>query len=94
MRQVWIVAAAMAVVLASCGQGADGPPLPPVKAGATPPSTQSPASPTQQATVDDATRQSLEGAVLVAPLSQWAEGLWRLSKNRLLAAPAKAGGAL
>lgn len=42
----------------------------------------------------DATRQSLEGAVLVAPLSQWAESLWRLSKNRLLATPAKAGGAL
>lgn len=58
MRQVWI-AAAMAVALAACGQGADGPPLPQVKAGATPPSTQSPASPTQQANIDDATRQGL-----------------------------------
>jgi hypothetical protein len=58
MRQVWM-AAAMAVALASCGQGADGPPLPPVKAGATPPSTQSPASPTQQAEITDEVRQQL-----------------------------------
>lgn len=42
----------------------------------------------------DTTRQSLEEAVLVAPLSQWAEGLWRLGKSRLLNSPANAGGAL
>lgn len=58
MRQV-LVAAAMAFALAACGQGADGPPLPPVKAGATPPSTQSPASPTEQTTVTEEVRQQL-----------------------------------
>lgn len=42
----------------------------------------------------DTTRQSLEGAVLITPLSQWAEGLWRLGKNRLLAPPTSAGTAL
>jgi hypothetical protein len=58
MRQLWI-AAALAMTLAACGQGADGPPLPPVKAGATPPSTQSAASPTEQVTVSDEVRQQL-----------------------------------
>jgi len=58
MRQLWM-AAAMIAGLAACGQGADGPPLPQVKAGATPPSTQSPASPTEQAQVTDEVRQQL-----------------------------------
>lgn len=58
MRQV-LVAAAVAFALAACGQGADGPALPKVQAGATPPSTQSPASPTQQAQVTDEVRQQL-----------------------------------
>jgi hypothetical protein len=58
MRQV-LVAAAVAFALAACGQGADGPALPKVQPGATPPSTQSPASPTQQAQVTDEVRQQL-----------------------------------
>lgn len=59
MRQL-LIAAAAAFALAACGQGgADGPPLPPVQAGATPPSTQSAASPTEQTTVTDEVRQSL-----------------------------------
>lgn len=59
MRQ-FLIAAAAAFALAACGQGgADGPPLPPLQAGATPPSTQSAASPTEQTTVTDEVRQSL-----------------------------------
>lgn len=58
MRQLWI-AAGVALALAACGQGADGPPLPQVKAGATPPSTQSPASPAEQTTITDDVRQQL-----------------------------------
>jgi hypothetical protein len=58
MRQL-LAAAAVAFALAACGQGADGPPLPQVKAGATPPSTQSAASPTEQTTVTDEVRQQL-----------------------------------
>ncbi|MEZ5955808.1 MAG: hypothetical protein R3C27_01160 [Hyphomonadaceae bacterium] len=59
MRQL-LIAAAAALALAACGQGgADGPPLPRVQAGATPPSTQSPASPTQQAQITDEVRQQL-----------------------------------
>ncbi|MBK8545015.1 MAG: hypothetical protein IPL62_16620 [Caulobacteraceae bacterium] len=46
-------------LLAACGAGADGPPLPRVQAGATPPSTQSPGSPTEQTTVTDEVRQQL-----------------------------------
>jgi len=58
MRQL-LIAAAAALALAACGQGADGPPLPPLQAGATPPSTQSAASPTEQTTVTDEVRQQL-----------------------------------
>lgn len=58
MRQLW-VAGVVALMLAACGQGADGPALPPVKAGATPPSTQSPASGTEQTQVTDEVRQQL-----------------------------------
>ncbi|ANP45929.1 hypothetical protein [Candidatus Viadribacter manganicus] len=58
MRQ-FLIAAAAACMLAACGAGADGPPLPRVQAGATPPSTQSPGSPTQQAQVTDEVRQQL-----------------------------------
>ncbi|MEZ5959065.1 MAG: hypothetical protein R3C30_01375 [Hyphomonadaceae bacterium] len=58
MRQL-LVAAAVAFGLAACGQGADGPALPKVQAGATPPSTQSPGSPTQQAQITDEVRQQL-----------------------------------
>lgn len=58
MRQ-FLIAAAAAFALAACGQGADGPPLPPLQAGATPPSTQSAASPTEQTTVTDEVRQQL-----------------------------------
>ncbi len=58
MRQL-LIAAAAALTLAACGQGADGPPLPPLQAGATPPSTQSAASPTEQTTVTDEVRQQL-----------------------------------
>lgn len=58
MRQL-LAAAAVALALAACGQGADGPALPPVKAGATPPSTQSPPSGTTQTQVTDEVRQQL-----------------------------------
>lgn len=58
MRQL-LIAAAAAFALAACGQGADGPPLPQLQAGATPPSTQSAASPTEQTTVTEEVRQSL-----------------------------------
>lgn len=58
MRQV-LIAAVVALGLAACGAGADGPALPKVQPGATPPSTQSPASPTQQAQVTDEVRQQL-----------------------------------
>lgn len=58
MRQLW-VAGVVALMLAGCGAGADGPALPPVKAGATPPSTQSPGSPAEQTTVTDEVRQQL-----------------------------------
>ena len=59
MRQ-FLIAAAAAFALAACGQGnADGPPLPELQAGATPPSTQSAASPTEQTTVTDEVRQQL-----------------------------------
>ncbi len=57
--QKFLLAAAAALALAACGQGANGPPLPRVQAGATPPSTQSPASPTQQAQITDDVRQQL-----------------------------------
>ena len=55
----FVLAAAAALALAACGQGANGPALPQVQAGATPPSTQSPASPTQQAQITDEVRQQL-----------------------------------
>jgi hypothetical protein len=76
MRQL-LVAAAVACALAACGQGADGPALPPVKAGATPPSTQSPGSPTEQTTVTDEVRQQLItqiGQFLTATQNQYAAG--------------------
>lgn len=68
MRQLWIAAAA-ALALAACGQGGGQPPLPQVKAGATPPSTQSPASPTQQAQITDEVRQQL-----IAQIGQYLSG--------------------
>lgn len=76
MRQ-FLIAAAAACMLAACGAGADGPPLPRVQAGATPPSTQSPGSPTQQTTVTDEVRQQLIaqiGQFLTATQSQYAAG--------------------
>jgi hypothetical protein len=76
MRQ-FLIAAAAACMLAACGAGADGPPLPQVQAGATPPSTQSPGSPTEQTTVTDEVRQQLIaqiGQFLTATQNQFASG--------------------
>ncbi|MGD9978961.1 MAG: hypothetical protein AB7H66_12090 [Hyphomonadaceae bacterium] len=86
MRQLWM-AAALAAALAACGQGADGPPLPPVKAGATPPSTQSPASPTQQAQVTDEVRQQLIaqiGQFLGATQQQFAAGSHQVGSDTIV----------
>ena len=72
-----LVAAAAAFALAACGAGADGPPLPRVQAGATPPSTQSPGSPTEQTTVTDEVRQQLIaqiGQFLTGTQGQYASG--------------------
>jgi len=86
MRQL-LIAAAAAFALAACGQGADGPPLPPVKAGATPPSTQSPASPTEQTTVSDDVRQQLIaqiGEFLTATQGQFAAGSHQIGNDTII----------
>lgn len=73
----FLIAAAAACMLAACGAGADGPPLPQVQAGATPPSTQSPGSPTEQTTVTDEVRQQLItqiGQLLTQYQNQFASG--------------------
>lgn len=83
MRQLWVAAAA-ALALAACGQGADGPALPQVQAGATPPSTQSPASPTEQTQVTDEVRQQLitqQGQFLDATQQQFAASLSKLQDD-------------
>ncbi|MEQ1490042.1 MAG: hypothetical protein ABL932_05780 [Terricaulis sp.] len=67
MRQ-FLIAAAAACMLAACGAGADGPPLPRVQAGATPPSTQSPGSPTQQTTSQYAAGSNTVGNDTIVPM--------------------------
>lgn len=58
MRSLMLAALA-AFALAACNQGNSGPALPQVKAGATPPSVQSPASPTEQTEITDEVRTQL-----------------------------------
>ena len=76
MRQLMLAAAALALV--ACGDNASGPPLPQVQAGATPPSTQSPASPTEQTQVTDEVRAQLiaqSSELLDQVQAQFAPGL-------------------
>ena len=83
MRQI-LVSAVAALALVACGQGADGPALPQVQAGATPPSTQSPASPTEQTQVTDEVREQLiaqQGQFLDQVQQQFAAGLSNLQDD-------------
>jgi len=59
MRIFVMAVAALALVGCDALNSANGPALPQVKAGATPPSTQSPGSPTQQVNVTDEVRQQI-----------------------------------
>ena len=86
MRQ-FLIAAAAACMLAACGAGADGPPLPRVQAGATPPSTQSPGSPTEQTTVTDEVRQQLItqiGQLLTQTQNQFASGSHTIGNDTIV----------
>lgn len=86
MRQ-FLIAAAAACMLAACGAGADGPPLPRVQAGATPPSTQSPGSPTEQTTVTDEVRQQLItgiGQLLTQYQTQMASGSHTIGNDTIV----------
>ena len=86
MRQ-FLIAAAAACMLAACGAGADGPPLPRVQAGATPPSTQSPGSPTEQTTVTDEVRQQLItqiGQLLTQTQQQFASGAHTVGNDTIV----------
>jgi hypothetical protein len=86
MRQ-FLIAAAAACMLAACGAGADGPPLPRVQAGATPPSTQSPGSPTEQTTVTDEVRQQLItqiGQLLTQTQQQFASGAHTIGNDTIV----------
>lgn len=58
-----IVAAAVALMLAACGQQGSGPALPPVQEGAQAPSTQTPQPGARQATITDEERQQFIGRV-------------------------------
>jgi hypothetical protein len=86
MRQL-LVAATAAFALAACGAGSDGPALPRVQAGATPPSTQSPASPTEQTRVTDEVRQQLIaqiGQFLSATQNQYAAGSHTIGNDTIV----------
>lgn len=93
MRQLMLAAAA-ALALGACGGSANGPPLPKVQAGATPPSTQSPASPTEQTTVTDEVRQQLvaqASELLNQVQSQFAPGLSALNGQADVVTPMQPG---